>query len=73
MSNDYKIAKLFTAKDIKITIPGPLSILDMVNNKYYENKRGKRWVIYSNEIDASKMGVSNQSDYHTQVLTIRHF
>lgn len=35
--NDYKIAKLFTTKAIKITIPGPLSILDMVNNKYYEN------------------------------------
>ena len=27
---------------------------DSFGNKYYESKKGKRWVIYSNEIDASK-------------------
>ena len=28
---------------------------DSVGNKYYQNKAGKRWVIYSEEIDASKI------------------
>ena len=26
-------------------------------NKYYESKKGKRWVIYNDEIDASKIPV----------------
>ena len=30
---------------------------DSFGNKYYENKKGRRWVIYSNEIDASKIPV----------------
>ena len=28
---------------------------DLTGNKYYESKAGKRWVIYSGEIDASKI------------------
>ena len=28
---------------------------DSFGNKYYENKSGKRWIIYKNEIDASKI------------------
>ena len=28
---------------------------DNYGNKYYQNKHGKRWVIYSDEIDASKI------------------
>ena len=28
---------------------------DSLGNKYYENKKGKRWVIYSDEIDATKI------------------
>ena len=28
---------------------------DNQGNKYYQNKKGKRWVIYSGEIDASKI------------------
>ena len=28
---------------------------DSFGNKYYESKRGKRWVIYKDEIDASKI------------------
>ena len=28
---------------------------DSFGNKYYESKSGKRWVIYSEEIDASKI------------------
>ena len=30
---------------------------DVFGNKYYESKNGKRWVIYANEIDASKIPV----------------
>jgi len=28
---------------------------DSLGNKYYENKNGKRWVIYNSEIDATKI------------------
>ena len=28
---------------------------DSYGNRYYENKTGKRWVIYSGEIDATKI------------------
>ena len=28
---------------------------DSFGNKYYESKKGKRWVIYSGEIDASRI------------------
>jgi NADH:ubiquinone oxidoreductase subunit len=28
---------------------------DLFGNKYYESKSGKRWIIYSDEIDASKI------------------
>ena len=38
---------------------------DSFGNKYYENKRGKRWVIYSNEIDASKIPVEWYSWMHS--------
>ena len=31
---------------------------DSLGNKYYMNKAGKRWVIYSGEIDASKISVT---------------
>ena len=37
---------------------------DSFGNKYYENKNGKRWVIYSNEIDASKIPVEWYSWIH---------
>ncbi len=28
---------------------------DFFGNKYYHNKKGKRWVIYKDEVDASKI------------------
>ena len=31
---------------------------DEFGNKYYQSKNGKRWVIYSGEIDASKIPVA---------------
>ena len=37
---------------------------DSYGNKYYESKSGKRWVIYSNEIDASKIPVEWYSWMH---------
>ena len=37
---------------------------DSFGNKYYENKNGKRWVIYSDEIDASKIPVEWYSWIH---------
>ena len=33
-------------------------------NKYYESKKGERWVIYSNEVDASKIPVEWYSWIH---------
>jgi|TARA_B100002051_G_scaffold243290_1_gene249060 NADH dehydrogenase len=37
---------------------------DSFGNKYYESKNGKRWVIYSGEIDASKIPVEWYSWIH---------
>ena len=37
---------------------------DELGNKYYENKNGKRWVIYANIIDASKIPVEWYSWMH---------
>ena len=37
---------------------------DSFGNKYYENKNGKRWVIYSGEVDASKIPVEWYSWIH---------
>mgnify|MGYP001162527374 FL=1 len=34
---------------------GKLIGKDEFNNKYYTNKKGKRWVIYKNEVEASKI------------------
>ena len=43
---------------------GKLVGSDNYGNKYYESKSGKRWVIYSNEIDASKIPVEWYSWMH---------
>ena len=37
---------------------------DFFGNKYYQSKKGKRWVIYSDEIDASKIPVEWYSWIH---------
>ena len=37
---------------------------DELGNKYYESKSGKRWVIYSDTIDASKIPVEWYSWMH---------
>jgi len=40
---------------IKTIFYGKLVGKDFLGNKYYKSKSGKRWVIYSEEIDASKI------------------
>tara|TARA_B100001564_G_C20488663_1_gene600546 strand:- start:455 stop:814 length:360 start_codon:yes stop_codon:yes gene_type:complete len=43
--------------NLKTIFFGKLAGEDSYGNKYYESKNGKRWVIYSGEIDASKIPV----------------
>ena len=40
---------------IQTTLFGKFVGKDSSGNKYYKNKSGKRWVIYSGEVDASKI------------------
>ena len=42
---------------LKTIFFGKLKGKDSFGNRYYENKNGNRWVIYSDEIDASKIPV----------------
>ena len=49
---------------IKTILFGKFVGEDSFGNKYYESKAGKRWVIYSNEIDASKIPVEWYSWMH---------
>ena len=43
---------------------GKLVGQDLLGNKYYESKSGKRWVIYKDEIDASKIPIEWYSWVH---------
>ena len=49
---------------LKTIFSGKLVGKDSTGNKYYENKDGKRWVIYNGEIDASKIPVEWYSWMH---------
>ena len=49
---------------IKTIFSGKFVGKDSFGNKYYMNKKGKRWVIYSSEIDASKIPVEWYSWMH---------
>ena len=49
---------------IKTVLFGKFVGKDTFGNKYYESKKGKRWVIYANEIDASKIPVEWYSWIH---------
>ena len=49
---------------LKTIFFGKLVGSDDFGNKYYENKNGKRWVIYANSIDASKIPVEWYSWMH---------
>ena len=49
---------------IKTILSGKFIGSDEHGNKYYQSKKGKRWVIYANEIDASKIPVEWYSWIH---------
>ena len=49
---------------IKTIFVGKFVGEDSFGNKYYESKKGKRWVIYHDEIDASKIPVEWYSWMH---------
>ena len=49
---------------IKTILSGKLVGSDSFGNKYYESKNGERWIIYANEIDASKIPVEWYSWIH---------
>ena len=49
---------------IKTIFSGKFVGKDSFGNKYYEDKKGKRWVIYFDEIDASKIPVEWYSWIH---------
>ena len=40
---------------LKTIFFGKFAGSDSLGNKYYESKNGKRWIIYKDEIDASKI------------------
>ena len=40
---------------LKTIFFGKLVGKDLLGNKYYKNKSGKRWIIYCGEVDASKI------------------
>ena len=49
---------------IKTIMYGRFIGSDEYGNKYYQSKMGKRWVIYANEIDASKIPIEWYSWIH---------
>ena len=49
---------------LKTILFGKFAGSDSFGNKYYESKNGKRWVIYADEIDASKIPVEWYSWMH---------
>ena len=49
---------------LKTIFFGKFAGSDSLGNKYYEGKNGKRWVIYSNEIEATKIPVEWYSWMH---------
>ena len=49
---------------LKTIFYGKLVGTDSFGNKYYKSKNGKRWVIYKDEIDASKIPVEWYSWIH---------
>ena len=56
---------------LKTIFFGKLVGTDEFGNKYYESKNGKRWVIYSNTIDASKIPVNGILGYILHLIKLR--
>ncbi len=49
---------------LKTILFGKFTGSDSLGNKYYEGKNGKRWVIYSDEVDATNIPVEWYSWMH---------
>ena len=49
---------------LKTIFFGKLVGTDELGNKYYQSKKGKRWVVYTDTIDASKIPVEWYSWMH---------
>ena len=58
---------------LKTIFFGKLVGTDELGNKYYESKNGKRWVVYSDIIDASKIPVEWYSWIHFTQNKIENF
>ena len=58
---------------LKTIFSGKLVGTDSTGNKYYESKAGKRWVIYKDEIDASKIPTEWYSWMHFTKNKIENF
>ena len=56
---------------LKTIFFGKLVGTDHLGNKYYESKNGKRWVIYSNTIDASKFLLNGILGYILHQIKLR--
>ena len=56
---------------LKTIFSGKLVGIDSTGNKYYQNKAGKRWVIYSGEIDASKIPVNGIHGCILQIIELK--
>ena len=52
---------------------GKLVGKDSFGNKYYESRSGKRWVIYKDEVDASKIPIEWYSWMHFTHNKIENF
>ena len=57
---------------LKTFFSGKFVGVDEFGNKYYQNKEGKRWIIYNGEIDASKIPLEWYSWMHYTKNKIEH-
>ncbi len=56
---------------IKTVFSGKLVGKDSFGNKYYQNKSGSRWVVYKDEIDATKIPVDWYSWMHFTKIRLK--
>ena len=56
---------------IKTIFLGKLVGTDSFGNKYYESKAGKRWIIYKDEIDASKYQLNGTHGFILQIIELK--
>jgi 5-methyltetrahydropteroyltriglutamate--homocysteine methyltransferase len=58
LARDYEIAQSFTKKPVKVTVPGPLTIMDTTVNAHYEDERK----LAADLADALNVGVRALAD-----------